>query len=107
MRGFGLFETFFQIAKGLEAVAFVFVNPALADLVQRHGIEIMQFLASVPDGSDEVGGFEQAQVLGDGLARHVEMTAKRAERLAVVLAQCIEQLAPAGVRQGFKYCIHR
>ena len=69
----GFFETFFQIAQRVEAMAFVFANPALADLVQRQWIEVMQFLAAVPDGGDEVGRFQQAQVLGDGLPRHVQV----------------------------------
>ena len=37
-----MFETPFQIAQRLEAVAFVFGDPALGDLVQRHRIEEMQ-----------------------------------------------------------------
>jgi len=52
--GFGFFETFFQIAQGLEAMAFVFANPTFVNLVQRNWIEIMQLLAPAPYGSDEV-----------------------------------------------------
>src|SRR2546421_7842046 len=52
--GFGLFETFFQIAQRPKAMAFVFSNPTLVDLMQRHRIEIMQLLAPAPHDGDEV-----------------------------------------------------
>jgi hypothetical protein len=43
-------------------MAFVFANPALGDLVQRHWIEVMQLLASAPDRGDKVRFFEQNQM---------------------------------------------
>src|SRR5262249_61675003 len=69
--GFGLFETFFQIAQRLKTMAFVFANPTLVDLMQRHWIEIMQLLTSAPHDRDEVCLFQQDQMLGHRLAGHV------------------------------------
>ena len=100
------FETFFQIAQRLKAMAFVFANPALGDLVDRHRIEVMQLLAPASDDGDQIGRFEQQEVLGDRLPRHVEVRAQFTERLAVARMQLVQQLAPAIVRQGFEYCIH-
>jgi hypothetical protein len=103
---FILFETSFQIAQRLKAMAFVFSNPALGDLVNRHRIEIMQLLAPAPDDGQQVRRFQQSEMLGDCLPRHVEVRAQFTERLPVALVQHIEQLSAAFVRQGFKYCIH-
>ena len=100
-----LFETFFQIAQRLEAVAFVFADPALADLVDRHRVEVMQFLAPAPDDGDQIRRLQQQEMLGHRLPRHVEVPAQFAECLPVAPVQLIEQLSTAFVRQGFEYCI--
>src|SRR5437899_4503044 len=92
---FALFETLFQIAQRLKTMAFVFANPALGDLVNRHWIEIMQLLASAPDDDDQIRRFQQQEMLGDRLPRHVEVFAQVAERLPVLLAQLVEQFATA------------
>ena len=102
-----LFETFFQIAERLEAMAFVFANPALGDLVDRHRIEVMQLLAPAPEDSHEVRGFQQQEMFGYRLPCHVEVRAQFAERLPVVFVQHVEQLSAAIVRQGFEDYIHR
>jgi hypothetical protein len=100
------FETFFQIAQRLKTMAFVFADPALGDLVDRHRIEVMQLLAPAPDDSDQIRRLQQQEMFGDRLPRHVEVRAQFAERLPVVFVQLVEQRAPAFVRQGFEYCIH-
>ncbi len=96
----------FQVAEGLQAVALVFANPTLADLMQRHGVEVMQFLAPTPDGGDKVRRLEQGQMFGHRLAGHVEVPAQFRKRLPVLPVQLIEQLAAAGISQGFEYGIH-
>jgi len=103
---FVFFETLFQIAQRLEAMAFVFANPALGDLVNRHRIQIMQLLAPAPDNRDEVCFFQQTQMLRHRLPRHVEMMAQFAESLPVALMQQVEQLSAAFICQCFEYCIH-
>src|ERR1017187_3011987 len=103
---FVLFETLFQIAQRLETMAFVFANPALGDLVDRHRIEVMQLLAPAPDHDDQMRRLEQQEVFGDRLPRHVEVRAKVAKRLPVAPMQLVEQLSPAFVSQGFEDCIH-
>ena len=44
-------------------MAFVFSNPSLVDLLNRHGIEVMEFLSSMPDDNDELRLLQQCQVL--------------------------------------------
>ena len=62
----------------------------------------MQLFTAAPHGGDEVGRFQEAQVLGHGLARHVQVLTQLVERAAVVRVQKIEELAPAGVGQGLE-----
>ncbi|SKV23392.1 Uncharacterised protein [Mycobacteroides abscessus subsp. abscessus] len=50
--------------------AFELVDPPFLNFVQRNRIEIVQLLAAMSHGADQVGGFEYAQMLGRGLTRH-------------------------------------
>ena len=70
-------------------------DPAHVNLVQRHGVEVVQFFAALPHDGDEVGLLELLQVLRHGLAGHVHVLAERTQCLPVVGVQQIEQ-APAG-----------
>ncbi len=92
-----IFETVFQLAQCLQALAFVLANPALVDLMQRRRIEVVQLLAPMPQRDDEIGLLEQCEVLGDGLPRHVETGTQFPQRLAVLCIQPVQQLPPAGV----------
>jgi len=84
----------------------VFADPPLVNFVQRNGIQVMEFFTPAPDRGHEVGGFQQEEMLGNGLPRHVEIFAKIAQRSPVVLVQNIQQLATAGIRQCFKHLVH-
>lgn len=95
-----------QVAERLQVVAFVFADPALVDFVDGDGVEEMELLAAVPDRGDEVGLLEEVEMLRHGLAGHIEVLAERGEGLAVVLVQEVEQLATAGIGQGFENVIH-
>ena len=94
---FVFFETLFQIAQRLKAMAFIFANPALGDLVNRHWIEVMQLLAPAPDDGDQVRLFEENQVLRHRLPRHLQMLTQLRQRLSVVRVQLIQQLAAARI----------
>ena len=96
--GVGLFETLFQIAQRLKAMMFIFANPALVDLLQRHWIQIMQLLTSAPDCGNKVRLFEENQMLRHRLPRHVQMLAQFRQRLPVLLVQYIQQLSTARIR---------
>jgi hypothetical protein len=93
--GFGVFELLLEIAQGLELRPFVFADPPFVDFVERHGIQKVELFAPVPDHGEEIGGFEDLEVLGHGLAGHVEMGAEFRQRLPVGLVQLIEELAAA------------
>lgn len=100
------FETLFQIAQRLKAMAFVFADPALGDLLDGHWIEVVQLFAPSPDHGDQIRLLQQQQMLGDRLTRHVEVFAQLAQRLPVAPVQLIEQLSAAFIREGFEYCVH-
>lgn len=97
---------FLEVAERLQAVPLVLADPALVDFVDGDGVEVVELFAAVPDGGDEVGVLEEVQVLGHGLTGHVEVLAEGGEGLAVVLMQQVEQLAAAGIGQGFENGVH-
>ena len=86
-------------SEGVEAGCVEASDPSLADLVDWCGVEVVEaFSASANDG-DEVGAFEHVEMLGCGLACHVEVFAQFAQRLPVAFAETIEQKAPSGIGQ--------
>jgi len=74
--------------------------------VQRHRIEIVQFLAPAPHGSHEVRLFEDDQVLGHCLARHVEVLAELTQGLTVGGVQLIKQFPAARVGERLEHLVH-
>ena len=100
------FETSFQIAQRLQAMAFIFANPALGDLVQRHWIEVMELFAPAPHRGHEAGRFQHGNVLGHRLAGHVEVRAQLAQRLPVAGEQLVQQPAARAIGQGFENRVH-
>src|SRR5262245_14012563 len=81
-------------------------NQTLPDLVDRHRIEVVQLLPSSPQGDDEIGLFQDRQMLADRLTRHVEARAEFVKRLATVGAQAIKKFSPTRVGQCFEHSIH-
>jgi len=87
-------------------IALIFADPAFVNFVDRHGVQIVQLLAPLPDHGHQVGVFQQTQMLRHRLAGHVQLPAQFAERLPALTVQFIEQLAAALIRQGFEHVIH-
>src|SRR5262249_35831928 len=77
----------------------VVTDPALGELTDRRRVEVMELLAAAADGRDEIGCFEDIQVLAHGLPRHVELAAELTQRLPVASVQRVEQAPPAWVRE--------
>ncbi|MCY1561545.1 hypothetical protein D9M68_988120 [compost metagenome] len=88
--------------QGAQAGALELSDPALVNLVQRHGVQVVQLFPALPDDGDEVGRFELLQVLRHGLAGHVHVLTQGRERLAVVLVQQIQQAPATRVGQRFE-----
>ena len=66
----------------------------------------MELFAPVPNGGNEVRRFEDDQMIGDGLARHIKIFAQVTERAPVLFVENIEQLATAGIGQRFEHSVH-
>jgi hypothetical protein len=65
----------------------------------------MQFLATVPNGRDEVRRFKGREVLADRLTRHVKTFAQLSKTLSIGRIQAIEELAPARVRERLEHVL--
>ena len=48
-------------------MAFEFPDPALGHVVDRHRVEVVQFLSALLHGGDEIGLLQYPQVLADRL----------------------------------------
>src|SRR4249919_1742954 len=83
----------FQLAERGELAALEFPDPAFADLMDRHRVQIMQLLAAMPERGDEVGLFENSKVLGHGLPRHRKAVAEFVQRLSVFGVKPVQQRA--------------
>src|ERR1700760_1760307 len=103
---FFAFQSSFQFGERDELAALEFPDPTLADLMDRHRVEIVQLLAAVLVGRDEVGLLENDEVLGHGLTRHVEAVAQLVQRLSVLVMKPVEQGPPRGIRQCFEDFLH-
>jgi hypothetical protein len=83
------------------------LNPAVGNLMQRNGIQVVQLEPSSSHAADEIGRLEHREVLAHRLARHFEVLAQLPERLPVVLAQPVEQQPTAGVGQRLEHQVQR
>src|SRR6266404_8234406 len=81
----------FQFAEGGKLAALEFLDPPLADLMDRHRIEIVQLLAAMPEGGDEVGRLENRKVLCHRLPRHGEAVAEFVQGLSVSQVKPVQQ----------------
>src|SRR5271169_1088206 len=74
--------------------------------MDRHRVEVVQLLAAVPEGRDEVGGLENRKVLGYGLPRHGEAVAEFAQGLTVFGVKPVEQGSSRCIGQRLEHVIH-
>jgi hypothetical protein len=61
--------------------------------MDRDRVQIVQFLAAMPERGDEVGLFENPKVLRHGLPRHGKAVAEFVQRLSVPGVKPIQQRA--------------
>src|SRR5258707_10754218 len=96
----------FQFAERYELAALEFLDPPLADLMDRHRVEIVQLLAAMPERGDEAGGLENRKVFSDGLPRHGEAVAEIVQGLSVPGVKPVQQRPPRSIGQRFEDLIH-
>src|SRR6266536_164030 len=62
------FQISLELAEREQARAFVFADPAVGDLVDGDGIEVVQLLAPAPECRHEIRFLQNSEMLGDRLA---------------------------------------
>ena len=77
----------------LQAVTLELADPPLVDFVNRHGIEVVQFLTALSYRDNKIRLFQQDKVLCDRLPGHVQVFAQRPQSLPVVGVKPVEQLS--------------
>src|SRR6266481_7748998 len=102
----GLLITFlqlpFQFAERGQLAALEFFDPPLADLMDRHRIEIVQLLAAISERGHEVGCLENRKMLCHGLPCHGEAVAEFVQGLTVFGVKPVEQRPPRSIGQRFE-----
>src|SRR5690606_24998483 len=96
-----------QLEQRVEAPAFVFGDPAFADLMDGRRIEVVQLLAASPRREHEVGASQNRQMLRHSTAAHAPAFARHAQRLAVAPEQRVEQGAAVLVSQSPENAVDR
>ena len=77
-------------------------DPALVDLLNWLGIELMQLLSPPPRRNHQPRFFQQRQVSGNALSTHGKSFAQFIECLPIIFKQAIQQLAPRGISERFE-----
>jgi len=72
-----------------------------------HRIEEVQFLAAAAPGHHEAGLFQDLQVLHDAEPSDLKPGLQRAERLAVLAEERVQQVPSDGVGESLEYGVHR
>ncbi len=87
-------------------------GPPVGDLVERRGVEVVEFGASTFLGVDESGRLQHAQVLRDRLPAQVQTTprcetsADLEQRLTVTLDEFVEDCPPRRVIECMEHVSH-
>jgi hypothetical protein len=90
----------------MDAIAVVPRDPALGDVVEGRGVEVVELLPAATHGCHEVGRLEDGEMLAYRLPGHVESRAELAQRLAVPLVEAVQQQPPARVGQCPEGVVH-
>jgi hypothetical protein len=91
------------MAWGVALALGVLVDPAVVDQPDRDRVEEVELLPAGPASDDEPGLFQQAQVLHDPEARHVDLGLELGERAAFAFVQEVEQEAAGRVGERLEH----
>lgn len=92
----------FEAVQRLEMVGLEAPDPAHGDVMDRDGIEEMEFFAPAPHAHHEVGSLEDGEVLRDRLPAHVVAVAELAEGQTSFIMQAVEEHPSAGIGEGLE-----
>jgi hypothetical protein len=91
-----------KVRKYTDSGVVVLIDPSFRDFVDRYRVEVMKPFATPPNGGDEIGGFENREVLADCLTGHVQSNAELEQTLTVTSIQAVEQVTSTRVGQGLE-----
>ena len=81
-------------------------NPSVVDLADRHWIQVVELLATLLVGDDELRGLEEPEVLHHPEAGHLgERLGKTRQGPAVVIGQRVEQRPSRGVSERLEHVV--
>jgi hypothetical protein len=78
----------------------------LCDVGDRGGVQVVELLPAPPHGGDQIGLFQDPQVLADGLPGHAKAGAQLLKRLAVAGVESVQELASARVGERPEDVVH-
>ncbi len=84
----------------------IFGYPSVTDLLDRHRIEKVPLLPPASHRHYQPGRLQDAEMLGDRLAGHLQPAAQLAETQAVGIEKPIEDPSSGAVRQCFEDSFH-
>jgi hypothetical protein len=93
----------FEIRERRHSTLRVLVNPAVVDQADRHRVEEVQLFPARPAHDDEARAFEDAKVLHDTEARHLQFGLELGERAAVTLEEPVEEEAARRVGERLEH----
>ena len=102
-----LLQRMFQVGQCVDSAAVVAIDPALADLVDGRGVEVVQLLATAPHRRHQVRRFEHREMLADRLPGHVEPLAELGQVLTAAIVQAVEHPPPARIGERLEHRVHR
>src|SRR5215831_14712641 len=100
------FQSSLEAIERLQPTTLELPHPAIVDLVDGDGIEVMVLLTATPRDAHQICALEHREMLRDCLARQMSLLAELAQRQFVLLEQAIEQAATRGIRERLEDGVH-
>jgi hypothetical protein len=88
-------------------------EPAIEQVLQRRGIEVVERVPTLVAGADQAGRHEQVEVLGDGLPGRAKLMlgrqpcAQLEQRLPIAVGELVKDRPSGGIGQRFEDVAHR
>jgi hypothetical protein len=94
-----------EVRQGRRVACGVLVDPPVVDQPDRHGVQEVPLLPARPACEDEARVFEDAQVLHDAEAGHLQFGFELRQRAAVTLEEPVEQEATRRVGERLEHAV--
>jgi hypothetical protein len=95
----------FEVRERRHVALRVLVDPPIVDQTDRHGVQEVPLFPALPARDDEPRVLEQAQMLHDAEARHLQLGLELGERAAVTHEEPVEQEATRRVCERLEHAV--